>query len=63
MKYVMLRFYDGGGLATYGICNCKPEDLDENLVAFEKDCISQNLGTRIGVLDENDIINIKEQME
>lgn len=56
--FVLLRLYDGGGLATHEIVNCREEDLYDHLVKFEKDCVSQNLGTRIGILEEKEIKSI-----
>jgi len=57
-NYILMRFYDGGGLADWLIVKCKEEDLDEHLVKFEEDCVSQNLGTMIGVLEENEFKQI-----
>ncbi len=56
----MLRFYDGGGLADYKVVKCEEENLVIHLAEFEEDCVSQNLGTRLGILDEKELANIKE---
>jgi len=58
-NYVLMRFYEGGGLADYLIVKCKEEELEQHLIDFEEYCISQNLGTRIGVLEEDEFKKIQ----
>jgi len=48
--YIVMRFYDNGGLTYYEIINCLEEELDEKLAEFEKECVTSNLGERIGFL-------------
>lgn len=57
-NYVFMRFYDGGGLADYLIVKCKEEELGEHLIEYEKNCIDRNLGTRIGLLEEEEFEEI-----
>jgi len=51
-NFVLMRFYDGGGLADWKIVKCKEEALEDYLIEFEEDCVSQNLGTTIGILEQ-----------
>ena len=56
--FVLMRFYDGGGLADYEVVKCKEEDLFDYCAEFEKECIRRNLGTRIGILERIEVGNI-----
>ena len=62
ITYVMMRFYDGGGLATYKIVSCEEDNLIDYLIEFEKECISQNLGARIGILDIDELDAIRKEI-
>jgi hypothetical protein len=61
--FIMMRFYDGGGLADYDFVTCEEEDLYDHLVKFEKDCVRNNLGTRIGVLETQELREIISYLE
>ena len=61
--FVLMRFYEGGGLAQYEIVSCGEDDLYECLVKFEQDCVSQNLGVRIGILEKKEFDSIAKEIE
>jgi hypothetical protein len=61
--FIMMRFYDGGGLADYDFITCAEEDLLEHLIKFEENCARQNLGTHIGVLEKEEIENIAKTLK
>ena len=62
ITYILMRFYDGGGLATSKIINCEEDDLFDHLIEFELDCIQQNLGTHIGILDLDEFDAIRKEI-
>lgn len=63
ITYILMRFYDGGGLADYKIVKCDNEDdLYNHCVEFEKECVSQNLGERIGILDLDEFDAIRKEI-
>ena len=63
MKYVMMRFYEGGGLARYKVIKCEEEVLDDYLAKFEQDCIDNNEGVYIGFLEEKEFNSILKDMK
>ena len=62
ITYVLMRFYAGGGLATYKIVSCEEDNLIDYCIQFEKECISQNLGERIGILDLDEFDTIQKEI-
>jgi hypothetical protein len=62
LTYVMMRFYEAGGLATYKVVCCEEDDLIDHLIKFEESCVSQNLGTRIGILDITEFEAIRKDI-
>jgi len=63
MTYILMRFYEGGGLADYKIVKCDSEDdLYEECVQFEQECIKRNVGARIGILDLNEFNLIQKKI-
>ena len=63
MKYIMLRFYEGGGLARFETVNCKEDDLDEKLAEFEEDCANNNEGVFVAVLEEKEFNAITRELK
>jgi len=63
MTYILMRFYGGGGLANYKIVNCDEEnELFDECVKFEQECVRQNLGEFIGILDLDEFDAIKKEI-
>lgn len=60
--FILMRFYDNGGLANYEIVTCNEDDLYDYCVHFEEKCVSQNLGTHIGILELNEFNSILKEM-
>ena len=64
MTYILMRFYEGGGLADYKIVKCDNEDdLYDKCVEFEEDCVRRNVGTRIGILDLEEFKKIENKIK
>jgi hypothetical protein len=63
MKYVMMRFYGGGGLARHETIECEEEVLVDHLAEFEQDCANSNEGEYLGVLDEKEFKSIMKDMK
>lgn len=61
--FILMRFYDGGGLAHYDIVSCTDERLGKHLVEFERDCVDQNLGTQIGILEQEEFERIAKAIK
>lgn len=55
MKYIMMRFYQGGGLATFEAIDCSEEELPDELDEFERVCSLRNEGVFIGVISEKEL--------
>lgn len=61
--FIMMRFYDGGGLASFRVVACSEDELEDLLIKFEEDCDSQNLGNRIGVLELEEFNKISKEIK
>jgi len=63
ITYILMRFYEGGGLADYKIVRCDNEDdLYKECVQFEQECVRRNVGTRIGILDLKEFDAIRKEI-
>lgn len=63
ITYILMRFYGGGGLADYKIVKCNNEDdLYDECAKFEEECIRQNLGEYIGILDLDEFDAIRKEI-
>lgn len=62
ITYILMRFYAGGGLATYKIVSCEEDNLIDHLIEFEQECIRQNLGERIGIVDLDEFDTIRKEI-
>lgn len=62
MTYILIRFYGGGGLADYKIVKCNEDELYNYCAKFEKECIIENLGEYIGILDLDEFNAIKTEI-
>lgn len=63
--FILMRFYDGGGLAHYEIVSCDEDagELDAYLIDFEERCVAQNLGVRIGILEKEEFDRIAKAIK
>jgi hypothetical protein len=62
ITYVLMRFYGNGGLSTYKIVSCNEDELYDHCVEFEQECVRQNLGERIGILDLDEFNAIRKEL-
>jgi hypothetical protein len=62
-KFVMLRLYDGGGLARHEVVRCHEDDLNNRLAWFEEECVEDNEGEYTAVLDEKEFKHISKDMK
>jgi len=62
MTFILMRFYEGGGLASYKIINCNEDELFNECVKFEQECVRQNLGEHIGILDLDEFDAIRKEI-
>ena len=63
MKYVMMRFYGGGGLARHEVVSCKEENLIDHMGEFEQECADSNEGEYCAVLDEKELKSIMKDIK
>ena len=61
--FILMRFYNGGGLADYDFVTCEEDKLYDYCVKFEQECVRRNLGTRCGILEKEELEKITKNLK
>jgi hypothetical protein len=61
--FILLRFYQGGGLARSKVVKSTEEDLQDHLIEFEEECDSQNEGERIGIISKEEFVQLAKEIK